>query len=161
MTLQIARSSFRTGDRSFAHSGGSRTDMSLGNGSPEPGVPGLWSHGPGQLLDWAPGASSASPPLVCCPPPHPSREAGCAGQLHEISHQPLLNLNHGTSLSALALPLSHTRTHAHTRTLTRPDSRSTRAENGVPAGQVAHDMQCRLPCHVSQYLDYPRAEHCA
>lgn len=93
--------------------------------------------------------------LVCCPPPHPSREAGCAGQLHEISHQPPLNLDQGIALCA------HTHTHTLILSHTLIDSKSTRVENGVPTGAGAHDMQCRLPCHVLQHLHYPRAEHCA
>lgn len=102
-------------------------------------VPGLWSHGPSQLLDWAMG-SCASPRVLA-----PSREAGCAGQLHEISHQPPFNLNHG-------IPLTHTHTHTHT-TLTRAREQvytSSGEQKRCPRSpQVQTHMTCNAGCHVT------------
>lgn len=57
------------------------------------------------------------------------------------------------SLSALA------HTHLHTHTLNQTASPHEQ-KNGGPTGAGAHDMQCRLPCHVLQHLHYPRAEQC-
>lgn len=84
----------------------------------------------------------------------PSREAGCAGQLHEISHQPPLNLNHGICL----LPLSHSHTHTHTNLTRSTRQQVDTSRNGVPAGAGAHDMQCRLASHVTYCSTYTTRE---
>lgn len=95
-----------------------------------------------QLLDWGPGFLMCSPSsrvLLAHRTPRVRQDAPASCMRYHTPADPL-NLNHGMYLCVCTHTLTHSRSE---------QARTNR--NGVPAGASAHDMQCRLPCHVLQH----------
>lgn len=94
------------------------------------------------------------PLLVCCLPPHPPPVRQDAPASCMRYHTNPLSTSTMVSVCSRSHTLSHTHTHLTHSTRQQVDT----SRNGVPAGEGAHDMQCRLASHVTYCSTYTTRE---